>query len=139
MLLLDLPTLQMPVLHSDLSTHCARESPRTCLHYRVMCFTWTGFLHRALSCTWTRLDNTSLHVLLLDLSIYTKETCAAFTWTCLQYRVLCFTWTCLIYRGLSWTLMCPHYRVLCCTRCVYFTGPELHLVVSTPEGSVHLL
>jgi hypothetical protein len=42
-----------------------------------MCFTWTGFLHRVLSCTWTRLDNTSLHVLLLDVSIYTTETCAA--------------------------------------------------------------
>jgi len=58
-----------------------------------------GFLYlQDLSCTWTCLDNCSLHVLLLD----TTETCAAhdvstqwgldFTWTCLNYWVLCCTW-----------------------------------------------
>ncbi len=47
------------------------------LHYRVLFHTWAGFLYRALSCTWTCLDNSSLHVLLLDLSLYTTETCAA--------------------------------------------------------------
>ncbi len=137
---LGLSALQMPVLHSDLSTHCARASP--------------GLLWTTESCAapgrvsskaelqspvlhlnrfplkgpelHLDVDNSSLHEMLLDLSIYTTETSAApgrvYTlrpaWASpgLVYttRVLCFTWTCYLYRSLSWTWTSPHYRVLCC-------------------------
>jgi hypothetical protein len=118
----------MPELHLDL---CA-------VYCRVLCCTWTGLLYRTLSCTWMCLDNnSSLHVLLLDLSTFTTETCTALGCvytlapelhldiSTLQisvlhldmflYRSLSCAWTCFLYRGLCCTWTCPHYRVLCCT------------------------
>ncbi len=48
----------MPVPHSDESTQWGLSFTRICLHYIVLCFTWTCFLYRSLTCTWTFLIST---------------------------------------------------------------------------------
>jgi hypothetical protein len=53
-----LSTLQRPVPNSDVSTHWGLSFTRICLHYRVLCFTWSFFLYRSLNCTWTLLIST---------------------------------------------------------------------------------
>ncbi len=124
-LLLDLSTYtyvhQRPVLHSDVSTHWGLSFTWTCLHYRILCFTWTCFLYTGLSWTWTCLDNSSKHVLLLDISTYTTETCAALGRVYSTHWDLSFTWTCL------------HNRDRCAAPGrVHFTG-------AWTQGAVHLL
>jgi hypothetical protein len=117
LLLLNLSTLQWP------STHWGLSFVLTCLHYRFLCCTWTGFLYRVLSCIWTCLDNSNLccswNFICTTETLATPglstHLCLSFTWMCLHYRALCSTWTCFLYRGLSCTWMYLHYRILCCT------------------------
>jgi hypothetical protein len=90
---------------------------------QILCCTSTGFLYRALSCTWLCLHN--------------SRVCCS--WTYLHYRVLCCTRICphigagaspgsvcttdsgaalrpvYTLQGLSSTGTCLHNRVLCCT------------------------
>ncbi len=148
-------------MYLDNSSLCC--SPCTYLHYRCLCCTWNcihtlpelhldlsslqspvlhmdGFpLYRALIRTLSCLDNSSLHVLLLDLSTVYKlqrpvlhsdvSTCwgLSFTWTCLHCRFMCCTWTCFLYRGLIST-GCVHTTESCAAPgCVYTSGAEFLL------------
>jgi hypothetical protein len=138
----------MPVLHSDLSTHCARTSvglvctTESCAgHGRVSSTRpWAGFFNKALSWTWTCLEKkacckSSLLVLLLEsglIYIHYRHMCC--TWTCLHTGAwaspgrVYTTDSCAAPRPVSSTgaLAAPgrfHSTESCAShRCVYFTG-----------------
>ncbi len=136
-----------------------------CLHYRVLCCTWTCFLYRDLTCTWTCLDNSNLccswtylqyttEACTAHWRAYTVDACAArevfyttqyremsCTWRCLNNSSLCcFCWG--VYTTRTWAADGHVYTGEACAAPwgVYTTakGLELHLDVSgvwTPVAS----
>jgi hypothetical protein len=152
LLLLDVPTLQRPVLdvsymyvHYRGSVACGlQQEPlllidlptlqRSVLHLAVSTYTPQGpELHLDLS-------GQQELLLLLDVSsllrplLHDVSTCApqglSCTWT---WRSFCCSWTCLHYKGLFCTLTClqVHYRGISCTWTCQLQRPVLHLAVST--------
>jgi hypothetical protein len=104
-------TPQGPELQIDVST----------LKRRALLLEVSTPQHRVLSCTWTCLDNSSLHVMLLYLSTLQRYIMHLDVST----MELSFTWACL------------HSESCAAPGTVYITAqrPELHLNLSTPQSS----